>query len=95
MIFKSIQGRRLPFAVDGWKEEKRYRCVKLHLFSSLGIILSEIPVTAQKDVPQRDVNVYKMELSAVLIATKASHAIKAEGRQRYGNKWYVYYMAYI
>jgi len=67
--------------MDG-KKKKRYLCVKLHLFSPLGIILSEMPVTAQKDVPQRDVNAYKMELSAVLIAMEASLAITSSRKTK-------------
>ena len=45
-----------------------------------------MPVIAQKDVLQRDVNVYIMELSAVLIVMEASLAIT---RHRCGTKWYV------
>ena len=60
--------------MDG-KKRKRYLFAKLLHFSHQGIILSEMPVIAQKDVLQRDVNVYRMELSAVLIVMEASLAI--------------------
>ena len=66
---------KLPIAVDGWKEEKKYCCVKQHLFSPLGIISSRMPVTAQKGALLKGVNVYKMELNAVLIVMEVSLVI--------------------
>ena len=74
MSLKSIQGSFPLLLMDG-KKKKRYRCVKLHLFSPLGIILSKMPVTVQEGVPLKGVNVYKMELSAALIVMEVSLVI--------------------
>ena len=74
MSLKSIQGSFLLLLMGG-KKKKRYRCVKQHLFSPLGIISSRMPVTAQKGALLKGVNVYKMELNAVLIVMEVSLVI--------------------
>ena len=57
MNLKNIQGIFCFMLMDG-KKRKRYLFAKLLHFSHHGIISSEMPVIAQKDVLQRDVNVY-------------------------------------
>lgn len=60
MSLKNIPGSFLSMLMDG-KKRKRFHFVKLHHFSPRGTILSEMPVNVQRDVLQRDADVYRME----------------------------------